>query len=436
MLLQIARAGALICLLAPPLASQDYAEAGAKARGERLTLKIAVIGPGDALYFWWGHIALIIEDEAASTALFYDYGVFSFENKNFFTNFALGRLLYSCRATPVAENLYGYIRTNRDITVYTLDIAPEKREEIRRFAEKNILPENRDYYYHHFKDNCATRIRDLIDLAVDGQFKDRFGAAPGRYTLRQHVRRHTWFSPFIDWILNFWMGQDIDTPITVWQEMFLPSEIGRRIEGFQYLDPSGARRVLVREREAVNTARNRPAVLEAPRRQWIRALPAGLGIAGYFIALGIVFRKDRASSLYRRLCGAGQSLLGLFFGLAGSVLFFMTFFTNHDYTYHNSNILYINPLLLAALPLGILYAGKGHEKRRFFAGQLLRSLWTYTLFGCILSIVIKLLPDFYQQNQVTEVLVMPFALVLSFMPRWIGRRARKQAAGGKAGHHL
>ena len=429
-------AGALLCLLPPVLAPQDYAEAGAKARGERLTLKIAVIGPGDALYFWWGHIALIIEDEAAGTSLFYDYGVFSFENKNFFTNFALGRLLYSCRATPAAENLYGYIITNRDITVYTLDIAPEKREEVRRFAEKNVLPENRDYYYHHFKDNCATRIRDLIDLAVDGQFKERFGAAPGRYTLRQHVRRHTWFSPFMDWILNFWMGQDIDRPITIWDELFLPSEIGSRIEDFQYLDPTGVKRNLVREREVGNTARNRPAALDVPHRQWLWALPVGLGIAGYFIALRLIFRKSRDTGPYRTLCGAGQIILGGFFGLAGSVLFFMTFFTNHDYTYHNSNILYINPLLLAAIPLGVLYAGSGHGKRRFIAEQLLRSLWTYALFGCILSIVIKLLPDFYQQNQVTEVLVMPFALTLSFIPRWIGRRTRKQAAGGETGHTI
>lgn len=392
--------------------------------GDRLTLKVAVMGPGDQLYFWWGHVALVIEDDRTGRAVFYDYGVFSFENEHFFTNFAFGRLLYSCRASPAEGNYREYIRTNRDITLYTLDISPEKREEVRRFAEKNVLPENRDYFYHHFKDNCATRIRDIIDIATDGQFKERYGDAPGRFTLRQHVRRHTWFSPFIDWILNFLMGQDIDAPITVWEEMFLPSEIAGRIKEFRYRDPAGAERTLVLGEEVLNRAQNRPAVLEAPRKQWPRELAVGLGITA-LLALCMAQRKKRP-----RLCGVllgvSQSMLGLVFGVAGSMLFFMTFFTNHDYTYHNSNILYVSPLLFGAVPLGcMLWAGKT-VKKRFFAEQLLRALWTYMTFGCILSMVIKLFPGFYQQNQVTQALVLPFALTLSFIPLWIGRLLQRR----------
>jgi hypothetical protein len=41
------------------------------AEGENLTLKVAVMGPGDELYFWWGHIALIIEDSKADTSHFF-----------------------------------------------------------------------------------------------------------------------------------------------------------------------------------------------------------------------------------------------------------------------------------------------------------------------------------------------------------------------------
>jgi hypothetical protein len=377
------------------------------------------MGPGDQLYFWWGHIGLIIEDEATGNARFYDYGIFSFENTNFFTNFAMGRLLYSSGASSAARTFNAYIKTNRDILVYTLDLPPAKREEIRRFVENSILPENRNYYYHHFRDNCATRIRDIIDLMVDGQFKERFGNAPGRYTLRQHVRRHTWFSPFADWILNFLMGQDIDTPITVWEEMFLPSEIALRIEDFQYRDPAGVERNLVSKQDILNRAVNRPLVLAVPRKQWPRELLVGLGIAGI---LGVcIAQKKKHPPFYRMFWGMSQSILGLFFGIAGSILFFMTFFTDHDYTYHNSNVLYVNPLLLAAVPLGITFALNKKGKDRFFAEQLLRALWTYVVFGCLLSMVIKGFPGFYQQNQVTQALVLPFALMLSFMPPWIGR---------------
>jgi hypothetical protein len=422
---------AFLCLIAPVLFGQDAGredffkdenlDADLK-RGEGLTLKIALIGPGDELYFWWGHIALVIEDAFTGRATFYDYGQFSFKNEDFFKNFAFGRLLYTCGASPAEANYAVYRAANRDITVYTLDIAPEKREEVRRFAEHNVLPENKDYYYHHFRDNCATRIRDIIDLAVDGQFKERYESAPGRYTLRQHIRRHMWFSPFMDWFLNFLMGQNIDQPITVWEEMFLPSEIVRDMLDFRYLDPDGAERLLVQDETVLHRAQNRPAVLDAPRPQGLWELPIGLGIAAALILCGTL--RTRRPGKYRLIFGISQSLLGLFFGGAGSVLFFMTFFTNHDYTYQNSNILFASPLLLAAVPLGAVFCGGGTVKKRFFAEQLLRAIWTYMFFGCILSMAITLFPGFFQQSQATQALTLPFALILSFLPEWFGKNRK------------
>jgi hypothetical protein len=373
------------------------------------------MGPGDELYFWWGHIVLIIEDAVTGKAQLYDWGRFSFETEHFYVNFAFGRLLYSCGVSPVNPVVNAYIRSNRDVTTYTLDLPSSTKEELRRFAEHNVLPENRDYYYHHFKDNCATRIRDILDQATDGQFKERFGAAPGRYTLRQHVRRHTWFSPFFDWLLNFFMGQDIDRPMTVWEEMFLPSEIGKRIEDFRYVDSAGTERNLVSAVEVLNRAVNRPAVLEVPRRQWPQELMLGLSIAAILVVAMALQNRNR----WRILLGISQSFLGLFFGIAGAVLFFMTFFTNHDYTYHNSNILYINPFLWAAIPWGIINGLGKDTKKRFVSRQLLKALWTYVMFGCILSMLIKCFPGFYQQNQVSQALVLPFAVVLSFIPDWI-----------------
>jgi hypothetical protein len=384
---------------------------------DRFTLKIAVMGPGDELYFWWGHAALVIEDRSTGDARFYDYGVFSFENEHFFTNFAFGRLLYSCAVSSAKQSFRAYIAGNRDISLYTLNLSPETEEVVRRFAERNVLPENRDYYYHHFKDNCATRLRDIIDLAVGGQFKARFGDAPGRYTLRQHVRRHTWFSPFMDWALNFLMGQGIDTPITVWEEMFLPSEIARNISGFVYTDEAGVEQPLVSGVEVLNRALNRPEVLDAPRRQWIYELALGATLALVFALSARLSR--RRPSIGHRVKIAAQSILGLFFGLMGSLLFFMSFFTNHDYTWHNSNILFINPLLLAALPLGIASLSKRRPGKRWLADQFLRALWTYVLLGGLLSMLIKLSPNFCQQNQPTQALVLPFAAALSYLPSWM-----------------
>jgi hypothetical protein len=386
--------------------------------GDNLTLRIAVMGPGSELYFWWGHIALIIDDKETGQSSFYDYGIFSFETDHFFSNFALGRLIYSCGVSPAWANIEAYIRTNRDVTVYTLDLSPEAKEAVRLFAAGNVLPENRNYYYHHFRDNCSTRIRDIVDLAVGGQFGARYKDAPGRFTLREHVRRHTWFSPFFDWLLNFLMGRDLDVPITVWDEMFLPSEVGNRISEFSYTDSSGAERALVSGKEIVYRSKGRPAVLDAPRRQWPAELAAGTAAA--LIILVFAFIQTKRPRAGRFLLGASQSILGLFFGGIGLVLFFMTFFTNHDYTFHNSNILFGNPLLLAAVPLGLSYA-LGRQKGRFSPAFFLRILWALILLGIIVSMIKNIFPGMRQANLPDELLFLPVVLVLCLVLRWKAR---------------
>jgi len=415
------------CILFP-LAAQESALDDAVNRGNYLTVKVSVAGPGDEIYFWWGHIGLLVEDALSGQSRFYDWGIFSFDTENFYYNFALGRLRYSCGVSLADPAIAYMISKNRDITLYTLDLPPEVKTELFLFAENNVQPENKYYWYHHFRDNCATRVRDIIDRGVGGTFKEQFFDAPGRFTLRQHVRRHTWFSPFWDWLLNFWMGQDIDTPITVWDEMFLPSEIAMRIADFSYTDPSGMERQLVSNVEVLYQAENRPAVLELPPQRWPYELTLGLCIAAVLSFLRIMTRSkkqggqnEKRSRIFQRIFGTAQAGLGLFFGAVGLILFFMTFFTDHDYTYHNINVLFVNPLLLLAVPAGLVYAFTGKPKKHLTAELLLVTLWTLVFLAGIASIVVRLLPGFYQQNQPTQLLVLPFALVLSSIPGWVFR---------------
>ena len=409
----------LICFLAVTMLP---AQNRRTAPGEDLAIKIAVMGPGDEMYFWWGHITLVIENTRSGQSYSYDYGLFSFDNENFFFNFAFGRLLYSSGVSMFGQNVASYIFHDRSITLYTLDISPEKRAEVLNIAETNILPENRNYYYHHFRDNCSHRIRDIIDIATDGQFREKYGDAPGRFTFRQHVRRHTWFSPFFDWILNFWMGQDIDKPITVWDEMFLPSEIGKRINELIITDSNGISRPLVSNVEVIYESVNRPTVLDIPRMQWPRELLAGIIIMA---ALAFFFFLQTKSPVGQVLLGLSQSLLGLFFGIAALLLYFMALFTNHDYTYHNMNMLFASPLLLAAVPFGIRYAISSSEAGRVFYDTILRILWLLVLLGIVVSMLLKLLPWFWQANLTDELFMLPFVLILALEPfgfrEFIGR---------------
>ena len=196
--------------------------------------------------------------------------------------------------------------------------------------------------------------------------------------------------------------------------MFLPAEIGARVLEFSYTGSDGLERKLVSSTEIMNTALGRPPILDAPRRQWPRELVLGLVIA---LALGILLVfKARDSGAAEALWARGPGALGFFFGAAGLVLFFMTFFTNHYYTYHNINIIFINPLLLAALPLGIIFVKTEYSDTKAKLELAIKILWSYVFVFGLLSFLLRLLPVFWQQNQVTLALGLPFALALSLLP--------------------
>jgi hypothetical protein len=121
----------------------------------------------------------------------------------------------------------------------------------------------------------------------------------------------------------------------------------------------------------------------------------------------------------RNLFGIANSVLGLFFGATGSIAFFMCLFTNHDYSWHNMNIIFVNPLLLCAVPLGIMSIAAKSETKKIKYAKVLQGLWTYVFLGGILCMLLKLLPMFYQKNGDTLALVLPIAFAASFAPDWI-----------------
>jgi hypothetical protein len=161
-------------------------------------------------------------------------------------NFAMGRLIFWVAAWNTEGALNYYQSLDRTIRMQILDLSPERRLELARFLDHNILPENREYLYDHYNDNCSTRIRDLIDKMVDGQFAQSCAQA-GRMTLRQHTRRHTHQHFWMDLLLMFLMNDTIDKPVTRWQEMFLPTELERNVQSLTLTDSSNVHRKLVAE---------------------------------------------------------------------------------------------------------------------------------------------------------------------------------------------
>jgi hypothetical protein len=381
------------------------------SRAEDLAVRLVTIGPSDPIYTWWGHSALIVEDRRLGVSRFYNYGLFSFEQESFVLNFAMGRLWFQVGASDTERELALYRYLGRSILIQTLNLSAHERLEMAVFLENNILPENRTYLYDHYYDNCATRVRDLIDDAVDGQLF-RATAVPGRMTLRQHTRRYTEHSFFMDWLLMFLMSGVIDRPITKWEEMFLPAELERNVAGLSYRDGSGELKPLVGESLLYFDAPRQRPIPEEAGPIWIRSLVLGLALALPALLLGLRLRSNRGWIPF----GIYSSAVGLVLGVLGGVLFFMSTFTDHSVTYGNENLFLANPLTLALVPVGLAAAfGRGKTGRR-----LLQLLWLILSAVALVYLLLKPFAFFGQSNPGAVAAIAPvlFASTAAAVLSW------------------
>ena len=384
-----------VLFLSQPLVAQSNTPwSQGRSDPQDLIIQLVTTEPGDEIYTWWGHTAIIVEDTNFNYSRFYNFGLFSFQEENFFVNFARGRLYFEVDSTPTKASLEVYKRRNRTIHIQTLNLPPAKRLEVALLLDINILPENKRYLYDHYYDNCATRVRDLIDVVVDGMLSEA-ASVDTEFTLRDQTRRFTGKSFLMDLLLMFLMNDTIDQPTSKWEDMFLPMELMKQVGELEVKDEHGGTVPLVSETKVFYWADNREPIPERMKA------PIGLSLLiGLFIgAVGAVFwvlagaERPGRHKIGRIGSGTHSALIGLVVGGPGLFLFIVAIFTDHTVTYWNENLFLANPLTFAALPLGILTAlGKGRSK------NILKWVWRAQLVLVLLMLLLKIFPVFDQYN--------------------------------------
>jgi prolipoprotein diacylglyceryltransferase len=349
---------------------------------------LVTVSPGDDIPSWFGHTALWVRDRTTGHERLYNYGLFDF-GPAMLPQFLTGRLWFWVGALPPRAAFERYRSRDREVRVQRLRLGDERVAELVRFLEWNVRPENRRYLYDHYFDNCTTRVRDLLDGAIEGELS-RTSQRPARFTLRGHTRRHIQRSPYMDVVLNLWMSRRIDRPITRWDEMFLPAELERAIDAVSIGTPNGGTAPLVAERQVLNRSR-REAVPESPNRGRYYYAAAAVATAGLVAAV-----RARSHAAGRRpwriTLGMLHVLVGGILGLPGLVVV-MAWFTDHTIAHWNLNVCYANPVTFAMLPIGLgMVAGSERARRWSERGWLF--LGATTLAG----LTLELLPGLEQAN--------------------------------------
>lgn len=109
---------------------------------------------------------------------------------------------------------------------------PLSADQARLVADRlchDIQPENRYYVYHHFYDNCTTRLRDLLDEVFDGRL--RAGSdAPHPLTFRQFGASGLAEYEALIAVSDFVTGRALDHRPSRWEAMFHPDELRAAVE--------------------------------------------------------------------------------------------------------------------------------------------------------------------------------------------------------------
>lgn len=226
---------------------------------------------------------------------------------------------------------------NRDVRILELDLSPAQRLTVLKKLLHDTRPENREYLYDHYFDNCSTRVRDVIDEALHGQLRKAW-SKPSRFTLRQETRRYTQHDVFTEWSMMLLLSARVDRPQQLWGDAFLPLELERMLESTQYVNDQGESVPLVASKRTLFSAK-RPPVQDTPPLRWPYTLALGVLVAALFVVVGRVARAGF-------LVIAG--LYGLASGVVGTLLVYLWAVSDHLVSHGNCNVLLWNPLSLLA----------------------------------------------------------------------------------------
>lgn len=370
------------------------------SRGEDLEISMATFGPGDDLPSWWGHSALWVKDTRLDEARLYNYGMFGFST-GFLNKFIFGRLEFWVADDRYVEDTLDYYKSlDRDVRIQEFSLTPTERLSVAHALADNVRPQNREYLYHHYRDNCSTRPRDIIDAALAGQLKSA-GQAAGRFTLRGHTRRYSSVNVPMSWVLDFIQKGGLDTPTTLNQEAFLPDELERQFDALVVKHDDGTQGPFVKAKKNYFLAEKRAPVPDAPPEWFLMWCAVGAVLGGGSLGLGHLARH-RAKWPRRALKVWLSSILTVG-GLLGSALFFLAFFTDHDWAHWNENLFFLNPLTLVASFLALRWCGRKEK-----GAAALKWVLTANVATAVVGLVAKLTPLAVQDNWNIIVVALPW----------------------------
>ncbi|NQY28896.1 MAG: DUF4105 domain-containing protein [Flavobacteriaceae bacterium] len=192
---------------------------------DNTVISVLTCGPGDDLYSKFGHSAFRIQDFNKHYDVVYNYGVFDHKKPNFYLNFVKGKLYYRLDKVPYNYFYQLYQNENRAVKKQVLNLSLEQRKKLITFLENNAKTENATYQYDFFYNNCATKIRAVLDEVFPNKIVIKDDHITTSFTMRDLINNNVSHNTWSNVGINIALGSVIDVKATTDEYQFLPKYI-------------------------------------------------------------------------------------------------------------------------------------------------------------------------------------------------------------------
>ncbi len=394
----------------PPPPGVSAQRDSARARlGERLRLTLYTYGPGSAVFERFGHVALAVEDSVTGEAVAYNWGMFDFNQPNFLGRFLTGDTRYWMAGYPVLVFNTAYAGDDRRVRAQRLALTPLERGAVAEYVAWNAAEENRYYRYDYYRDNCSTRVRDLLDWALGGVVQRAWAAPhPAGLTWRGETARVTDGSVSAYAGIELALGRDADRPVSLWDAAFLPDHLADQLAQLRRPAASGASNgedagALVVLTDSILFDSTRPPLPARPPRRWPVALLVGAAVGA--LLAGMATWGGQGG---RRVAAVVAALWLLVGGVLGTALLLAGTVTRHaPYMGRNVALLQLHPgWLVAALLVPAALWRHGAPSRRAYGMMAVLVLLS------VVGLLAALLPAWRQGGWEVPAAVLPVQLGL------------------------
>ncbi len=297
-------------------------------------VSILTVGTADELHSKFGHTAIRLQDPSINLDIVYNYGLFDFDDPSFYVKFTRGKLDYRLGRQKFKDFLFNYQLENRWVKEQVLRLNEEQRTKLFAFLENNYRPENRYYKYDFLFDNCSTRIPAALQSVLGDDWKLDYDHLKAAYTFRELIHQNLEVNSWSNFGIDLALGSVIDRKATPWEHLFLPLYL------FKQLPHS------VIDGEALVTSHSR-LLAERPVEKSENFFLSPLFWLS-FCLLAVLYMTYRDTKRQARSRWLDFSLF-LVSGLAGMLILFLWFATDHLATKMNFNALWaFAPNLLVA----------------------------------------------------------------------------------------